>query len=180
MALLINHHAILCYVVFTLFIISVTSGKSLLNDNNDKDKNLIVKAEGEVKRAEAKLNSLKEGVKAATEELKQAVDHLNKVSASISLKKDFKYQETSALADEKAKQMTDKMDNTLAKEREALRSIRGKGAAQRNIQKLKDIEEVKYLKEGRDTQMSWIEHSGDGNDLSRGYKILKKQMLHND
>eukprot|EP00943_MAST-04B_sp_MAST-4B-sp1_P003554 g3554.t1 len=180
MGLFSNRRAILCYVVFTLFVITVTNGKSLINKNNDKEKNLIVKAEGKVKRAEAKLNSAKEGVKVATEELKQAVDHLNKVSASISLKKDFKYQESSALADEKAKKITDEMDITLANEREALRSMGGNSAAQRNIQKLKDIDDVKYLRADRGTQMSWIEHSGDGNDLSRGYKILKKQMLHNE
>ena len=167
-----------CLVVLLCIVISLTNGSSINIDNNNKKKTERIKAaEKKVKLAEAKLNRVKEEMTKAKMELKQSVDHLNKVSSSIVLKEEYKFQENKILSNEKVQKDMKEIEATQADQGNGLNAMLGKSATQREIEKVQDIDNIKYLRSGRGSQMSWIEHSGDGQDVGRSFKILKTQTL---
>ena len=134
-------------------------------------------AEKDVKNAELKLSALKVEMKAAKEHLKKSVAHLKKLTTSTGLKEDYSFQESKVLARENVKKLTKEIETTQLEAGKGLNAMLGKSSTEREIEKDHAVDENKYLRSSKGTQMSWIEHSGDGEDVSRAYRILKKQMI---
>ena len=113
-----------CLVVLLCIVISLTNGSSINNDNNNKKKTERIKAaEKKVKLAEAKLNRVKEEMTKAKMELKQSVDHLNKVSSSIVLKEEYKFQENKILSNEKVQKDMKEIEATEADQGNGLNAM---------------------------------------------------------
>ena len=81
------------------------------------------------------------------------------------------------LSGENVAKLTKEIETTQQKAGNGLHSMLGKSSTEREVEKAHFMDENKYLRSSKGTQMSWIEHSGDGEEVSRAYRILKKQMI---
>ena len=163
--------------LFLAFVVAHGADAAARYKDVKKMSEAIEGAEKDVKNAELKLSALKVEMKAAKEHLKKAVAHLKKLTTSTGLKEDYGFQESKILSGENVKKLTKEIENTQLEAGKDLHSILGKkSSTEREIQKAHDVDENNYLRSSKGTQMSWIERSGDGEDVSRAYRILKKQM----